>query len=187
MYFLFSECQDNNSSLSSIMSLYCPLHTLTTHTVTFSISSSLYCPLPDPHNTHSNIQYQFLSLYKLQQLAMPSRLTVVLVSLLLATPAVIFWSSSYQNITAGVANSSCVLSLYTVPTVQSQTAINQRSFPVHFSGLSSKLFVHAYTTLAFARPTIVKHTGRRSLLLISHKKISRSNLWHESWKQTLLV
>jgi hypothetical protein len=88
---------------------------------------------------------------------MPTRLTVVLVSLLLTTPAVIF--CSYQNITAGVANSSFVLSLYTVPTVQSQTAINQHSFPVHFSGLPSKLFVHTYTTLAFARPTIVTHTG----------------------------
>ena len=31
----------------------------------------------------------------------------------------------------------------------------QQSFPVHFSGLPSKLFVYAYTTLAFARPNIV--------------------------------
>jgi hypothetical protein len=30
------------------------------------------------------------------------------------------------------------------------------------------------------------HRGRSSLLLTSHKKISRSNLWDESWKQTLL-
>jgi hypothetical protein len=52
---------------------------------------SLYCPSPDPHNKHNNIQYQFLSVCRLQQLAMPSRLTVVLVSLLLATPAVAFW------------------------------------------------------------------------------------------------
>ena len=52
---------------------------------------SLYCPPPGPHNNHSNIQDQFLSVCRLQQLAMPSRLTVVLVSLLLATPAVIFW------------------------------------------------------------------------------------------------
>jgi hypothetical protein len=40
---------------------------------------------------------------------MPSGLTVVLVSLLLATPAVIFCSSNHQNITAGVANGSFVL------------------------------------------------------------------------------
>jgi hypothetical protein len=37
--------------------------TLTTNTVTFSISSSLYYPPPDHHNKHSNIQYQFLSIY----------------------------------------------------------------------------------------------------------------------------
>jgi len=46
---------------------------------------------------------------------MPTILTVVLLSLLLTTPAVIF--CSYQNITAGVANNSFVFSLYTVPTV----------------------------------------------------------------------
>jgi hypothetical protein len=46
---------------------------------------------PCPHNKQSNVQLQFLSLCRLQQLAMPSRLTVVLVSLLLATPAVILW------------------------------------------------------------------------------------------------
>ena len=44
-----------------------------------------------PHNSHSNVKMQFLSLCRLQQPAMPSRLTVVLVSLLLATPAVISW------------------------------------------------------------------------------------------------
>jgi len=37
----------------------------------------------DPHNKESNIQYQFLSVCRLQQLAMPSRLTVVLVPLLM--------------------------------------------------------------------------------------------------------
>ena len=58
--------------------------TLTTNTVTLSISSSLYC-------TPQTIQHQFLSLCRLLQLAMPSRLTVVLLSLLLATPAVVFW------------------------------------------------------------------------------------------------
>ena len=52
---------------------------------------SLHCPPPGPHNKHSNIQFQFLSLCRLQQLATPSRLTVMLVSLLLATPALIFW------------------------------------------------------------------------------------------------
>jgi len=31
----------------------------------------------------------------------------------------------------------------------------QQSFPVHFSGLPSKLFLYAYTTLAFALPNIV--------------------------------
>ena len=35
---------------------------LTRNTVTFSISSSLYCLPPDTHNKHSNIQYQFLSI-----------------------------------------------------------------------------------------------------------------------------
>jgi len=38
-----------------------------------------------------NIRLQFLSLCRLPQLAKPSRLTVVLVSLMLAAPAVIFW------------------------------------------------------------------------------------------------
>jgi hypothetical protein len=52
---------------------------------------SLYCPPSDPHNKHNNIQYQFLSLCRLKQLAMPSRMTVVFVSFLLATPTVIFW------------------------------------------------------------------------------------------------
>jgi hypothetical protein len=52
---------------------------------------SLNSPSPRPQNKHNNIQYQFLSLYRLQQLTMPSRLTVVLVSLLLDKPAVIFW------------------------------------------------------------------------------------------------
>jgi len=52
---------------------------------------SLNCPSPRPHNKRSNIQLQFLSLCRLQQFAMPSRLAVVLVSLLLATPALIFW------------------------------------------------------------------------------------------------
>ena len=50
----------------------------------------LYClPRHSPQNTTTfNISS---SLCRSQQLAMPSRLTVVLVSLLLATPAVAFW------------------------------------------------------------------------------------------------
>jgi hypothetical protein len=63
--------QGNSSMLSSIM--------------------SLYHPSPRPHNKHSNVQLQFLSVCRLQQLDMPSRLAVVLLSLLVATPAVIFW------------------------------------------------------------------------------------------------
>jgi hypothetical protein len=51
---------------------------------------TLHYPYSRPHNKHNNIQYQFLSLCRLQHLAMPSRLTVVLVSLLLATPVIIF-------------------------------------------------------------------------------------------------
>ena len=43
------------------------------------------------NNKNSNVQLQFLSLCRLQQLAMPSRLAVVLVSLLVATPVTIFW------------------------------------------------------------------------------------------------
>jgi len=50
---------------------------------------SLHFPSPRAHNKHNNIQYQFLSLCRLQQLAIQSRLTVMLVSLLLATPALI--------------------------------------------------------------------------------------------------
>ena len=48
-------------------------------------------PSPRPHNKHSNVQLQFLSLCRLQQLAMSSNLTVVMVPLLLAIPAVISW------------------------------------------------------------------------------------------------
>jgi len=151
--------------------------TLITNIVTFSISVSLYCPPPDPHNKHSIIQHQFLSLCTSQQLAMPSRLTVVLV-----TPAVIFWSSSYQNITAGVANSSFVLSLYTVPTVQSQTAINHT-----LSLFSSQLSpASSLSTLTQHLPSLVQTLWRSSLLLTPHKKTSRSDLWDERWKQTLL-
>jgi len=51
----------------------------------------LYIVLTVSNNKHSNIHFQFLSLCRLQQLAMTSRLTVVLVSLLLATAIVIFW------------------------------------------------------------------------------------------------
>ena len=61
-----------------------PQFTATLHNVSI-------LPSTDPHNHHSNIQYSFLSMCRLQQLAMPSRLTVVLVSLLLATPALILW------------------------------------------------------------------------------------------------
>ena len=52
---------------------------------------SLYYASPHPRNNDSNVKLQFLSLCRLPQLAMPSRLTLVLVSLLLATPAVIYW------------------------------------------------------------------------------------------------
>ena len=52
---------------------------------------SLYYLSPRPHSKHSNVQLQILSMCRLQHVAMPSRLTVVLVSLLLSTPAVIFW------------------------------------------------------------------------------------------------
>jgi len=64
------------------------------------VRTTIYCnpPLclcitlhPLPHNKHSNIQLQFLSLCRLQQLAIPWKLTVMSVSLLLATSAVIFW------------------------------------------------------------------------------------------------
>jgi len=46
---------------------------------------------PDPQDEVNNIQYNFLSLCRSQQLTMPSRLSVLLVSLLLAAPAVAFW------------------------------------------------------------------------------------------------
>ena len=52
---------------------------------------TLYFPFPRHHNKDNNIQYQFLPLCRLQQLVMPSRLSVVLVSILMATPALIFW------------------------------------------------------------------------------------------------
>jgi hypothetical protein len=51
---------------------------------------SLYYPSPRPTNNHSHVQLHFLSLCRLQQLATPSRVTVVLVSLILAAPAEIF-------------------------------------------------------------------------------------------------
>ena len=60
------------------------------HTSHFPYIVSLNYPSPRPHNLHRNIQLQFVSLCRLQQFAMPSRLTVVLVSLMLATPVVIF-------------------------------------------------------------------------------------------------
>jgi len=52
---------------------------------------SLYYPSPRAHNKHINIQYQFLSLCRLQKLVIQLRVTVMLVSLLLATPALISW------------------------------------------------------------------------------------------------
>ena len=55
-----------------------------------SIMSLCYSS-PHSHNKHNNIHYQFLSLCRLQQLAIQSSLTVMLLSLLLATTAVIFW------------------------------------------------------------------------------------------------
>ena len=56
----------------------------------FSITSLQRAP-PGPRNNYSNVQLLFLSLCRLPQLAMPSRLTVVLVSLMSAEPAVILW------------------------------------------------------------------------------------------------
>ena len=56
----------------------------------FSITSLQRAP-PGPRNNHSNVKQQFLSLRRLPQLAKPSRLTVVLVSLMSAEPAVILW------------------------------------------------------------------------------------------------
>jgi Leucine-rich repeat (LRR) protein len=61
-----------------------PQFTATSHNV-------LVLPFPYRHNIHSDVQLEFLCLCRLQQLDMSSRLTVVLVSLLLATPAVMFW------------------------------------------------------------------------------------------------
>jgi len=55
------------------------------------VFQNVYIVLTVSNNKHSNIHFQFLSLCRLQQLAMTSRLTVVLVSLLLATAIVIFW------------------------------------------------------------------------------------------------
>ena len=61
------------------------------HNLRQAIHNVLNYPSTRPHNKRSSIQQQFLSLCRLQQLAMPSSLTVVLVSLLFATPAVISW------------------------------------------------------------------------------------------------
>ena len=52
---------------------------------------SLSYSSPRHNNKHSNVQLQFLSLCRLQQLAMPSGLTVGLASLLLQRPAVKLW------------------------------------------------------------------------------------------------
>jgi len=110
---------------------------------------------------------------------MPSRLTDWC-WLLLTTPAVIFWS--YQNITAGVANNSFVLSLYTVPTVQSQTAINHT-----LSQFTSLAFpASSLSTLPQHLPSIVQPLWRTQRTSLSSSQISRSNLSDESWKQTLL-
>jgi len=45
------------------------------------------------------------------------------------------------------AHPECEYMVWNEKLNQSQTAINQHSFPVQFFGLPSKLFVHAYTTL----------------------------------------
>ena len=66
---------------------------------------------------------------------------------------------------------------FPVPTMQSQTAINQQSFPVHFSALPNTLFVHAYTTLAFTSLTILTHT-RTSL---SPFHITQGNFSFKLW------
>jgi len=93
------------------------------------------------------------------------------VSLLLATPAVIFWSSSYQNITAGVANSSFVLSLYTVPTVQSQTAIN------HILSLFSSQFSSSSSLSTFTQhlPSLVQTLWRTQRTQLSSSHITQEN------------
>jgi len=117
---------------------------------------------------------------------MPSRLIVVLVSLFLATPAVIFCSSSYQNITAGVANSSFVLSLYTVPEYNHRpllTALLPCSVP---RSAQQALCPRLHNTCLRSSKHCDAHRGRSSLLLTSHKKIPLSDLWDKSWKQTLL-
>jgi hypothetical protein len=50
----------------------------------------------------------------------------------------------------------------------SHTAINQHSFPVQFSGLPSKLFVHTLTQhFCLAHPTFVMHTGDVGCLLLT--------------------
>jgi Leucine-rich repeat (LRR) protein len=58
---------------------------------TANLHNSLALSVPKAHNKRNYIQFHFLSLCRLEQPAMPSRLPVVLVSLLLTTPVVLFW------------------------------------------------------------------------------------------------
>lgn len=55
--------------------------------------------------------------------------------------------SLVQNPFSSGAHPDCEYMVWNEKHKQSQTAINQHSFPVQFSGLPSKLVVHAYTTL----------------------------------------
>jgi hypothetical protein len=98
MYICHAMCTYSVLSVWFRTKMHYPHHnvlipSLPPHTNKFKLPSkmSLYYPSRRPHNKHSNVQLQFLSVCRLQQLDMPSRLTVVLVSLLVATPAVMFW------------------------------------------------------------------------------------------------
>jgi Leucine-rich repeat (LRR) protein len=55
--------------------------------VTISISSSLYCPPANPHNKHSNIQYQFFSILSLHQTLTTNSLTFIISSSLYSPPS----------------------------------------------------------------------------------------------------
>ena len=77
MYICRAKCRNSLFIERFRTSIYC------CPTLNSYIKPPLPSTPPGPHNKHNNIQYQFLSVCRLQQLAMPSRLTVVLVSLLL--------------------------------------------------------------------------------------------------------
>jgi len=60
----------------------------------------------------------------------------------------------------------CLVTLHSY--YSTQTVINPLALPVHFSGLPSKLSVHAYATFAFARPTVVTYTQDVALFFSHH-------------------